>query len=403
VKKQHIAIYNPYLETKGGGEKVCLAMAEYLSKSNTVTLISRKKIDLSELGTYFSLDLSHCKHEVLAGSDNFVTKVARRLHFPSRLNSFVHEFFDYRTLKKKNYDVFINNCYKSGMPCPAPSGVYMCMFPQQFNHVKDRFARRAYHAVIDIIELIAYGKKGLSVIRTYDHITVNSDYTKGWVKKLWGLGDDDVEILYPICEDMRTPNAKKEKVIMNVGRFFANSGENHYKCQDKLLDTFKEMTDLHEKGWRLVLAGSVAEDIDSLKYIIKLYESARDFPVDIITSAPFPLLKSYFAKSSIYWHATGWGSDPEKHPEKQEHFGITTVEAMSAGAVPIVIDTAGQKETLTEGKSGYRWLTKEQLLDRTRKVANDENLMNKLSKSAVTESKRYSKEAFEKSLAQILG
>ena len=29
--------------------------------------------------------------------------------------------------------------------------------------------------------------------------------------------------------------------------------------------------------------------------------------------------------------------DPDRHPDRFEHFGITTVEAMSAGAVPIVI------------------------------------------------------------------
>jgi hypothetical protein len=30
------------------------------------------------------------------------------------------------------------------------------------------------------------------------------------------------------------------------------------------------------------------------------------------------------------------GEDPERHPDRFEHFGITTVEAMSAGAVPVV-------------------------------------------------------------------
>jgi glycosyltransferase involved in cell wall biosynthesis len=184
--------------------------------------------------------------------------------------------------------------------------------------------------------------------------------------------------------------------------FFSNSGENHYKCQDKLLDAFKEMTELHESGWRLCFIGSVAEDTDSLKYLLGLYRKSRDIPVEIITDAPFPLLKEYFAKTSIYWHATGMGSKPSDHPEKQEHFGITTVEAMSGGAVPIVINAAGQKETIVNGEDGFLWDNKNELIDYTTNVASDPELLKKISKRAERDSKKFDKSAFEKSFSEIM-
>jgi glycosyltransferase involved in cell wall biosynthesis len=201
---------------------------------------------------------------------------------------------------------------------------------------------------------------------------------------------------------MNNNKIKKEKIILNVGRFFSNSGENHYKCQDKLLESFKEMTNLHESGWRLCLIGSVADDIDSLKYLLNLYRESQNYPVDIITNAPFSVLKDYFAKASIYWHATGMGNNENEHPEKQEHFGITTVEAMSAGAVPVVINAAGQKETIIHQKNGFLWNNEEELANYTKKIAEDNTLFLDMSKSSITSSKQFNKQSFEKILSEII-
>jgi hypothetical protein len=114
--KKKVAIYNPYLETRGGGEKVCLAIAEYLSKNYDVTLVSKSKNDLVKLGNYFSLDLSKCKHIVLDSKYNFFSRLSCRLHFPSRLNALINEYYDFKSLQKSAFDIFINNCFKSNMP-----------------------------------------------------------------------------------------------------------------------------------------------------------------------------------------------------------------------------------------------------------------------------------------------
>ena len=284
------------------------------------------------------------------------------------------------------------------MPSPAQVGIYMCMFPQVFNHKKDSVIKKTYHRVMDGIEYLLYGKSGIDIIKGYDKITVNSQYTKSWVEKLWDVPSEKISILYPICENMDQGVDGKEKLILSVGRFFANSGENHYKCQDKLLETFLEMKDLHKDGWRLCFVGSSAEDANSLKYLVSLYQQSRDNPVEVISDAPFSVLKDLYGKASLYWHATGWGSDPSAHPEKQEHFGITTVEAMSAGAVPVVINTAGQKETVEHNVSGFLWDTKKQLVDYTRELTSKKTIMNNMRETAINSSKKYNKDAFENSL-----
>ena len=43
----------------------------------------------------------------------------------------------------------------------------------------------------------------------------------------------------------------------------------------------------------------------------------------------------------LFWHAAGLGEDPTTNPDRFEHFGISVVEAMSAGAVPMVYEHGG--------------------------------------------------------------
>lgn len=400
--KKKIAIYNPYLETKGGGEKVTLSMAEHYSKDHDVEIISKSNSDLKGLGDYFNLDLSRCKHYDLDSKDSVVLKIAHKLRLPGRISTFLHERNDYKLLKKRGYDVYVNNCYKSSMPPVAKNSIYMCMFPQDFNLRKKSPLKKAYHKLVDTLEQVEFGKKGLDIVRSYNSITVNSIFTQNVTSDVWDIDKKELTIVYPICENMKQKDVKKEKIILNVGRFFANSGENHYKCQDKLIETFAKMKNAHKNGWKLVLVGSVANDTDSLKYLLNLYKKAHGLPVEIIPDAPFSDLKKYFNQSSIYWHATGLGSDPEKHPEKQEHFGITTAEAMSAGSVPVVINTAGQKETVKHEASGMLWKDQKELQKYTEELIANPKKLETLSKGAVKQAKKFDKNAFNAQIDELL-
>jgi glycosyltransferase involved in cell wall biosynthesis len=48
------------------------------------------------------------------------------------------------------------------------------------------------------------------------------------------------------------------------------------------------------------------------------------------------------------------------HLMQGEHFGITIVEAMSAGCVPIVHDSGGPRE-IVDDRTGFRWQTEEEI------------------------------------------
>jgi glycosyltransferase involved in cell wall biosynthesis len=84
-----------------------------------------------------------------------------------------------------------------------------------------------------------------------------------------------------------------------------------------------------------------------------------------------------------------------------EHFGMTTVEAMAAGCVPVVIDKAGQREIVRHGVDGYRWSTLDELESYTRALARDDDLRERLAASAVERARMFSEEAFAARWAEI--
>lgn len=397
-----IALYNPYLSSKGGGEKVCLALAASLQHDLgcRVHLVSHQPVDLDDLAEYFKIDLSGIKVLQVDYNTRFF-RLFERLPLPGRIRNIFHDHKVLKTLRGQDFDMFINNCYQSNLPSPIPNGVYMCMFPQRLQGAAPEASalKRVYVWIASHLSRLVLHPGHKNPIDTYRLITANSAYTQTFIQSMWHKNSS---ILYPICENMRSGKADKQKIIMHVGRFFANDGESHHKRQDALLEAFSQLKDLHKEGWQLHFAGSVAEDVGALKYILQLLKDAQGLPVTFHFNAPFGELHKLYNQASIYWHATGYGSDPTLHPEKQEHFGISTVEAMSTGAIPVVINSAGQKESVVNGINGYLWDSLAQLIEDTRRVSSLTPVeYAELSAKAIESSKRYDGQAFRKNVLEI--
>lgn len=396
-------IYCPYIRTKGGGEKVCLTLAHVLSRKMEyeVTIITHGDINIKELGRYFNLNLKGLKVQVI-DFDTWFSRLINRLQIPGKFRDLLHNIKTFRAIKRQNYDLFVNNAFQSNLPAPVKNSVYMCMFPQRLkarDYHNFGVVKKFYLWVINQLERVVLHPKHKYSVRTYKAITANSNYTKKYIKKYWGMNS---RVLYPVCENMHKNNIPKEKIILHTGRFFENIGESHHKRQDFLLKVFRELTDMHKEGWRLYLTGSVAQDYGGFKYIYKLMKEAEGFPVSFRFDCSYDELRTLYNKATIYWHATGYGSGVKNHPEKQEHFGITTVEAMSAKAVPVVYNTAGQKESVINNKNGYLWNTPAELKEHTREVVRmtkDKKLS--FQTEGVNTAKKFSKDSFAKSVIEI--
>jgi glycosyltransferase involved in cell wall biosynthesis len=232
-------------------------------------------------------------------------------------------------------------------------------------------------------------------------VTTNSKFTKQVVEPTWPVKVDLVH--QPMVQvqrfaqpsDSKQDLKQKEKIILNVGRFFSHL---HSKRQDVIVDMFQRLLNEHPrltKGWKLVLIGGV-EDADYARQVTAM---AADLPVEIYHDVTRQELIDWFQRASIYWHATGYRVNAQKEPEKVEHFGITTVEAMAAGNAPIVIGKGGQIEVVGPDLADWTWLTKRDCLKKTLQVIKNSDLRHDLQQQARRRARHFGQEQFEQKIA----
>lgn len=380
------------MQSRGGGEKLTLALAEALSPNHHVYIFHDSPLDVPELERYFGVDLGRVKFVPL-DPPGLLLRVMMKVRGPRPPTFSLHHYLQ---IGKFKLDLFFNVSYASGLACPAARGIFVCMFPADPASRRSTAGLfgRARDSFVNHIERSLTGFGAEQVLDSYATVVSISRFTAKWVSELWGR---DAEIVYPPC-DVVGADAAKQKMILHVGRFSAPhpEPERHEKGQPILLEAFKQMSDLHQSGWELHFAGSVGPDQESARFAASVVECARGFPVKFHFNAGLEELRELYRQTSIYWHATGLGFDAETYPAKQEHFGIATVTAMSAGAVPVVYGTGAQREIVTHGIDGFCWDNVNELMQHTREVVNDSDLRARLAPAAFQTSAKFAPEIFAK-------
>jgi glycosyltransferase involved in cell wall biosynthesis len=191
---------------------------------------------------------------------------------------------------------------------------------------------------------------------------------------------------------------KKQKIILHVGRFFQQL---HSKRQDVLVKFFKNLRQQYpqeSQGWQLVLIGLVEDQV----YAKRVEAMAKGLPIKIIHEISRAKLNDWYAKAAIYWHATGFGVDEHKYPEKMEHFGISTVEAMASGAAPIVIGQGGQPEVLGSKLAQLLWTDEKTCLALTAELMNNDRRRESMAKLARARAQYFGPNKFQANLAAMM-
>jgi glycosyltransferase involved in cell wall biosynthesis len=232
---------------------------------------------------------------------------------------------------------------------------------------------------------------GYKSVVTYDSIVSNSTFTSRWIKQRWGI--TAATIPPPVRMYSR---GIKEKIILAVGRFFEGG---HSKKQLEMVNNFRSLSE-RMPGWRLVMVGGV--NAADAGYFNRVKAATEGFPIDLLPNASSAVMADLFAKASIFWHLTGLDESIDDHPERHEHFGISPVEAMSAGAVPIAVGGAGPSEVITHRSSGFLIETLVQLSEYTLLLSTDEALREAMSEQAQKDSLKYDQPHFEERVDSML-
>jgi glycosyltransferase involved in cell wall biosynthesis len=345
-----IGIYDPYLDDLGGGEKYMLTIALCLAKEHDVTLFWDEKADILALEKRFGMSL----HSLNLQKNVFSSSVG---------------FFE-RMMATKRYDILI---------VLSDGSVPLVFSRKLFLHIQQPLPKK---------QTVSW-KERIKCKRITE-IFYNSEFTKE--HNAHYFSGVKWSILYPPVVTMKLPIVK-ENIILHVGRFRVNKQQNgDFKKQGVMIETFKKMVDEGLKDWHFVLAVSVKNDDETMFALMQ--EKAKGYPIGFHINKTNEELYTLYNRAKIYWHASGFGEERRKHPELFEHFGMSTVEAMGAGCVPVVINAGGQKEIVSDGESGLLWNTLDELKQETKHVITDVTLWKKLSQGAIARSHDFTRERF---------
>lgn len=353
-----IGIYNPYLDTSGGGEKYILSIAESLVGENKVEIFLDDhlfSIGVEEIKT----KLSHF-HQADFAKVSFV-----KAPFGENSNFLKKYFF------LKDYDVLIYLTDGSFFFSPAKKNFVHFQMPIE-NPRSNFFWEKIK-------------------INSWKGAIFNSYFTKNYIEKEWPI--KGVVIYPPVDINVFKPRRKKQQ-ILTVGFFSLSKPKKH----EVLIEAFKRLSRrILKEGWQLAIAGGVDES--SRDYLKSLRILARGYNIKFYPNVGFKELLNLYGESLIYWHAAGFG---ENDPKKFEHFGISTVEAMSSGCIPIVINLGGQPEIIQDNISGILWTSVDDLIQKTMDLVGDKNKIKKIAKKARERSLDFSKETFSRNINALI-
>jgi len=354
-----VLLYTPYELVPGGGERYLLTLAAGLAGVANVTLATLypfSRIRLLTMGRELSLDLDAITITTL----------------------------EQTTQSAHDWSVVIGNEVLPSIPARGKRNLYICQFPFPANHQL-------------LVERWDYAEH-------YERIVVYSPFAQRHYRQACQALDKVIEpvtVVSPPAQLAVTVRPKKT-MILGVGRFFTGG---HAKRHDLMIKGFAQLFARHPDA-ELHLAGSLSANREFHAYFHELQHKAKDLPVFFHLNASPEQLNRLYSEASIYWHLAGYGVDEASEAYRCEHFGITVVEAMSAGCLPVVVNRGGPPEIVQSGVNGYVF---ENLNDLVRisdqilsRPAQDEKIA-AMRAAAVETSQRYSNAHFIHTFRELMG
>ena len=386
-----IGIYQTYWGCVGGGQRYVAVVAALLARSHDVEIVHHcENFIPASVEEAMQVDLSRVDFRYVPTIErpNWPTNNPfRRLQLERELGREISQPYDLY-IDSSDIPPFFNHAKRGALLTHFPLVTFEEYHGRTSKEWRDRsLLKRWLSGAYQRLEWrLRFG--------SYDRCIVNSEFTKRWMKRLWGL---DSQVVYPPLRDGLNPQTKHQ-AILSIG---AIRGAQHKK-QSMMIDSFKTLCENGLKEWRYVLMGASGPSEEDQSALRSLKESAFGYPVEIHHDVSGHELKNALETSAILWHSMGLGVDAEREPRQMEHFGMVITEAMAAGCVPIVFNGGGLPEILNNGENGFLWTNTHDLRQMTLRLTSDCNRLSKMSDAAVDRSSIFASPAFERRLLTTL-
>lgn len=347
------AIYDPYLDSLGGGERYAAIVAQTLLQNNwQVDLLWHDNSVIQDFEKRFAIDLK----KVNVVPDFFTEPLFKKI------------------IKSRSYDLIF---YISNGSIPTLN------------------ARKNWlHLQVPFTHVGGHSWKNKLKLSFVDRVIVNSQFTKNVTDQEYGVKS---QIIYPPVDTDKFVPGTKNKSILYVGRFSRLlQGKQH----NLLIETFSKFT-RHHPGWELILAGGAGVGSDGSE-ISQLKKQASGLPVKFVFNPDFGQLTRLYSESTFFWAAGGYGQNPNQHPERVEHFGISLVEAMSSGSVPLAVRLGGYTEILAGDLAFLLWDNPDELISKTSQLLKDPKRLAELKKNVRTRALDFASAKFKMAIEGAL-
>ncbi len=364
-----IGIYTCFPAYIGGGERYIMTFANALQQEHEVSFLCGSPLEYQKLSKILNIDTSKINFVEFHGGVNL-----KKILF--------NNWFDQQNIV---YDVFVA---MSNHITPSVIGLGR----KNILHIQFPYPCQKTFNIKTLVKQNIYKY-------SYDLSVVNSKFTKSHVIKKFKY---PLKVIYPpvATEHLKftSYNYKKNQII-SVGRFI---GTQDSKRQLEMVRFFKKLCDLYPDldVEYLCVGGERPEKIHQ-DYISQVQQEAEGYPIKLLLDTSLTDLAKLYSETKVFWHAKGYGVD-EKHPEFTEHFGISTVEAMFSGCIPIVFKAGGQLEIVQDEYNGFLWRNEQELIQKTAEILRNYPVALSIAQNAHESSLRFSSQNFKLQVRELI-
>ncbi len=369
-----LILLQPYLNLRGGVERVILKVAQHYGAS-IYTLEYDKDATFSE---FSDIDVR------LIGKD-----IPLSDKLPYRASQGFRYGYNFYNMKiKEDYDVLNPHISPSEWIRNKNERVlWYCHTPPRevYDLYETRMQNRSYKdkliyaALVGTYKVIAKG-----ITKKIEEVATNSRTTNERIKKYYGR---DATVINPGIDYESFHNAGDSKYFLYPSRIVVN------KRQEYVINAFSQFVKrTKDMKHKLVIAGTLSKDPEHQKYFEKLKTMSKGLNVVFKTNINDKQLRNLYSSSTAVLFSA-----------INEDYGFIPIESMASSKPIISVNEGGPRETIINNKTGFLTNSPSEMAEKMAILAGDKRLAESMGKEGrKLVEKNYSWGAFFERLDPVL-
>jgi alpha-1,2-mannosyltransferase len=361
-----IVVVHPRMSVMGGGERVAIHSIKEALREGHEVYLATEEFDIDSFEDFFGVQglFENVRLLTYPPFRPVIRKAVlyqRLVYHQSRLRKIVST--------ERAFDLILNTAEVANQPSARLPSIEYCYFPDYFSHLESDGLSELWKLYYWPAKVFFHNR-----VSHINRLLAVSDFTRQFVRARWAR---ESTTLYPPCpidlyDNLGIP---KQDLVVTIGRM----------APEKRLGLFLELA-RRIPAVDFAIIGSMAPEGRSY------YEGLRAAAPSNVSFIISPLrkVKDILGQAKVYVHCA-----------QNEHFGITIVEAMAAGCVPVVNDTGGPREIVSDGV-GFKWNHIDEAAVQVSNLIGDEKLRSRLSTGAFSRARLFGPDAFESGLGKVL-